>query len=252
MNGWIKISRDITDWQHYQEPSVVMVFLDLLLHARYEDSWFKGVRVKRGENVNSIRTMAQRLGMSVNTVQSALKKLVASGEITRTAYKYGMKTTINNYDIFQSVSEGVSSGVSEGVSKGVSKNDTIKEEKNKEDNSTVLGARARLEDATINNSLWLDRASMELRCQNVMQMATDVMNEWELTHQPESEWTAMHLYNHIRKKIDISKRQGKPTKQEAKENRRTELKGLSINDMISLQNGNYQQKTGNNGVNRHA
>ena len=114
MNGWIKISRDIADWQHYQEPSVVMVFLDLLLHANYEDSWFRGIRVKRGENVNSIRTMAQRLGMSTNTVQSALKKLVASGEITRTPFKYGIKTTIRNYDFFQS--DGVSNGVSNGVS----------------------------------------------------------------------------------------------------------------------------------------
>ena len=248
MNGWIKISRDITDWQHYQEPSVVMVFLDLLLHARYEDSWFKGVRVKRGENVNSIRTMAQRLGMSVNTVQSALKKLVASGEITRTPYKYGMKTTINNYDVFQSVSEGVS----EGVSTGVSKNDTIKEDKNKEDNSSTSSARARLEEATIYNSLWLDQTAMALRHDNVFGLAVQCMDEWEVRQLSEDRWDADHLIHHMRKKLDISKREGKPTKQEAKENRRTELKGLSINDMISLQNGNFKQQTGNNGVNRHA
>jgi DNA-binding transcriptional regulator YhcF (GntR family) len=253
MNGWIKISRDITDWQHYQEPSVVMVFLDLLLHARYEDSWFKGVRVKRGENVNSIRTMAQRLGMSVNTVQSALKKLVASGEITRTPYKYGMKTTINNYDVFQSVSEGVSEGVSTGVSIGVSKNDTIKEDKNKEDNSSTSSARARLEEATIYNSLWLDQTAMALRHDNVFGLAVQCMDEWEVRQLSDDRWDADHLIHHMRKKLDISKREGKPTKQEAKENRRTELKGLSINDMISLQqNGNYQQQTGNNGVNRHA
>ena len=244
MNGWIKISRDITDWQHYQEPSVVMVFLDLLLHARYEDSWFKGVRVKRGENVNSIRTMAQRLGMSVNTVQSALKKLVASGEITRTPYKYGMKTTINNYDVFQSVSEG--------VSEGVSKNDTIKEDKNKEDNSSTSSARARLEEATIYNSLWLDQTAMALRHDNVFGLAVQCMDEWEVRQLSDDRWDADHLIHHMRKKLDISKREGKPSKQEAKENRRTELKGLSINDMISLQNGNYQQQTGNNGVNRHA
>jgi hypothetical protein len=112
-----------------------------------------------------------------------------------------------------------------------------------------LGVRARLEDATINNSLWLDKAAMELRCPNVMQLAVDVMNEWELTHQPESEWTVMHLYNHIRKKLDIIKREGKPSRQEAKEARRADLKQKALQDLIAATNGIYQQPTERNGYN---
>ena len=57
---------------------------------------------------------------------------------------------------------------------------------------------------------------MALRSTDVMQLAMDVMNEWELTKVPAEEWTAMHLYNHIRKKIDIKKSQARPTKQEEK------------------------------------
>ena len=221
MNGWIKISRSIDEWQHYQEPSVLAVFLDLLLHAQFEDSWYRGERVKRGENVNSIRTMASRLGMSVNTVQSALKKLVASGEITRVPFKFGMKTIIRNYDQFQGVAEGVSTdvsvSVSTGVSTGVSKNDTIKEIKNKEDNiCCVDDARARLEDVTIYNSLWINQTSMALHYADVMGLAVDVMNEWEIIQLPQEEWTAQHLFNHMRKKLEIRKRETKPTKAEEK------------------------------------
>ena len=216
MNGWIKISRDIAEWQHYQEPSVVMVFLDLLIHANYEDSWYRGIRVKRGENVNSIRTMAQRLGMSVNTVQSALKKLVASGEITRTPFKYGMKTTIRNYDQFQDVSVSVSQGVSNGVSVGVSKTDTIKEIKNKEEYCCDGDARAKLEESTVYNTLWTNQTSMALHYADVMGLACDVMNEWEIAQLPDREWTAQHLFNHMRKKLDIKNQQQRPTKAQEK------------------------------------
>lgn len=237
MNGWIKISRDIAEWQHYQEPSVVVVFLDLLIHANYEDSWYRGIRVKRGDNVNSIRTMAQRLGMSTNTVQAALRKLVESGEIIRTTFKYGMKTTIRNYDQFQDVSVSVLEGVSTGVSVGVSKNDTIKEDKNKEDNLCCDDARARLEESTIYNSLWLNQTFMSLHHADVMGLAVDVMNEWEITQLPEEEWTAQHLFNHMRKKLYITKSQSKPSKQEEKEARRAELKQAIMNELNLMRNG---------------
>lgn len=229
--GWIKISRDIADWQHYQEPSVVLVFIDLLLHANYEDTWFRGVKVKRGENVNSIRKMAQRLGMSVNTVQTALRKLVETGEIIRTPFKYGIKTTIRNYDQFQDVSTSVSNGVSDSVSKGVSKTDTFKEDKNKED-ICVVDIRARLENETINNSAWLDQTSMALRTTDVLQLAMDVMTEWELTKVPPEKWTAGHLYNHIRKKLDIKKAQARPTKQEEKAAWRARMLQSIQNDLM--------------------
>ena len=250
MNGWIKISRDIADWQHYQEPSVVMVFLDLLLHANYEDSWFRGIRVKRGENVNSIRTMAQRLGMSTNTVQSALRKLVESGEIIRTPFKYGIKTTIRNYNTFQSIQdlkEDVSAGVSNGVSNGVSKNDTLKENKNKEDNTPT--PRARLERETILNSGWLDQMSMSLHSPDVMQIATDIMNEWELQGIPADQWNRERLFRYIRNEINFRKREGKPSRQEAKEARRADLKQKALQDLIAATNGIYQQPTDRNGYN---
>ena len=207
------------------------------------------MKVNRGENVNSIRTMAQRLGMSVNTVQSALRKLVASGEITRKPFKYGMKTTIRNYDMFQSVSEGVSTSVSTSVSK----NDTIKEDKNKEEySSSSTRARARLEEATIYNSLWLDQTSMALRCTNVFDLAVQCMDEWEVRQLADDRWDADHLIHHMRKKLDIRKREGKQSKLEAKEARRAQLKRDAINDFNDIRNGNYQQQTERNGVDRQA
>ena len=236
MNGWIKISRDIAEWQHYQEPSVVVVFLDLLIHANYEDSWYRGIRVKRGDNVNSIRTMAQRLGMSTNTVQAALRKLVESGEIIRTPFKYGMKTTIRNYDQFQDVSVSVSEGVSNGVSVGVSKNDTIKEDKNKEEYSSS-STRARLEEETILNSLWINQTAMALHSPDVFNLAVEAMDEWELRGLTEERWDKDHLFHAIRKKLEIRKSQSRPTKQEEKEARRAELKQAIINDLNLMRNG---------------
>lgn len=249
---WIKLHDSWLEWEWHTDPNMVSLFFHLLSMASKKDTRFRGCDIKRGQVVVGRKMLSEKTGISEQTVRTCLSRLERTGEISRKSTNKFTIITICNYNSYQP-NFGESNQQSTNNQPTTNQQlTTLIDNKNKEDNSTVLGARARLEDATINNSLWLDRASMELRCPNVMQMATDVMNEWELTHQPESEWTAMHLYNHIRKKLDISKRECKPTKQEAKENRRAELKGLSINEIISLQNGNYQQQTGNNGVNRHA
>lgn len=250
MNGYIRTYRSLLDWEWYGHPDMVALWVHLLLTANYNDGCYRGIELKRGQVLTGRRELARKTGLTERQVRTCLQRLISSHEVTiKATHKYSI-ITICKYDSYQA-QRPTSDPLSDPLS--YQQTPTVEEDNNKKNNSTVLGARARLEDDTINNSLWLDKTSVELRSTNIMQIAIDVMNEWELTLLPESEWTALHLYNHIRKKLDISKREGKPTKQEAKENRRTELKGLSINDMISLQqNGNYQQQTGNNGVNRHA
>ena len=39
MEGWIKIHRKILEWQHFQEPNVLAVFMYLLLSANTKDGW---------------------------------------------------------------------------------------------------------------------------------------------------------------------------------------------------------------------
>lgn len=102
MGGWIKLYRDIRLWQHWQEPTVLLVFLDLLLSANSDTAWVRGTQVKRGELLTSVATIMASTGIgSKNTVKSAIMKLCESGEIKKVTIGNATKITIKQYDKYQ-------------------------------------------------------------------------------------------------------------------------------------------------------
>ena len=100
--GWIKLFRQIKDWQHYQEPTVFLVFIDLLLSANTKPGWNCGKRIGRGQLVTSTARIMESTGIgSDNTVRDALRKLEESGEIRRERFGNVTKITINQYSKYQ-------------------------------------------------------------------------------------------------------------------------------------------------------
>ena len=101
-NGWIKIHRQLKDWQHYQEPTVLLVWIDLLLSANSKPAWVRGEAIAAGQVVTSVTTIMESTGIkSKHTVIEALRKLEQSGEITREKFGNGTKITIANFEKFQ-------------------------------------------------------------------------------------------------------------------------------------------------------
>lgn len=241
------------DWEWYGHPDMVTLWMHLLLSAAYKECCvrigYKYLDVNRGQLVTNRRKLARETGLSERQIRTCLCRLKASQEVTiKTTHKFSV-ITICNYDIYQS--QNLQSDPQSDPQYDP-QSDPHKEEYKEYNNNLVCDARARLEGSTIQNSLWLNKTSIELRCPNVMQLAADVMDEWELTQLPETEWTVQHLFNHMRKKLDIRKREGKQSKLEAKEARRAQLKRDAINDFNDIRNGNYQQQTERNGVDRQA
>lgn len=103
------------EWQHYQNPSVRMVFEDLLFAANSKKRYFHGIEVKRGETMISVSSLEFNTGLSRKTVIRALKILEDTGEIKRTKFPFGIKTTITGYDTYQSEGDSVRNGVSSSV-----------------------------------------------------------------------------------------------------------------------------------------
>lgn len=97
-------------------------------------------------------------------------------------------------------------------------------------------ARERLESLTVQNSLWLDQTAMNLRTTEVMQLASEVMDGWEISQIPEDEWTAYHLISGMRKLLQIRKNQARPTKADEKAAWRAQMMQSITNDFIN--NGN--------------
>lgn len=105
MDGYIKIFRQIKDWEHFQEPSVLLLFIDLLVSANFKRGYFHGTPVGKGSLITSYRKLSDETGLSVNTIKACISKLVKSGEITiKTAKGQFTHIVINQFNKYQGVS----------------------------------------------------------------------------------------------------------------------------------------------------
>ena len=100
-DGWIKLHRKMREWQHYQRPSVRLVFEELLFCANTKAGWFHGIKVNRGETMVSIETICAYTGFARATVVAALKILEETKEIKRSKCWRGIRTKIMNFDKYQ-------------------------------------------------------------------------------------------------------------------------------------------------------
>jgi DNA-binding transcriptional MocR family regulator len=107
-NGWVCLHRKMTKWEWYQNNNVKAVYLHCLLMANWEDKRWQGKIIHRGEFVTSLSHMANDLGMSVDIVRYALKKLEDSGEITKTSTNRFTLIKCCNYSLYQDIDIAIS------------------------------------------------------------------------------------------------------------------------------------------------
>lgn len=102
MKGWIKISRDIINWEWFDTPGMVQLFIYLLVKANYTDREWHDMVVKRGQMVTSVAKICADTGLSTQVVRTCLNRLKSTNTITtETTNKYTI-VTINGYDDYQS------------------------------------------------------------------------------------------------------------------------------------------------------
>lgn len=101
LNGYIKIYRQMLDWEWYDDVNTKAVFLHLLLTANFEDNRWHGIEVKKGDAITSIPSLAKTLRLSERNVRTAIKHLKATGEVTVKAYAKFSVITVVNYNLYQ-------------------------------------------------------------------------------------------------------------------------------------------------------
>jgi DNA-binding transcriptional regulator YhcF (GntR family) len=79
--GFIKLWRNILDWEWYEHPDVSRVFFHLLLKSNYTIKKWQGITIDIGEFVTSTEKLCNALNLSKFKVKNALKKLEDSGYI---------------------------------------------------------------------------------------------------------------------------------------------------------------------------
>ena len=101
MIGWIKLHRQILEWEWYSDNNCFRVFLHLLLKANHKEKRFKGIELKVGSIVTSRDLLARETGLSSQQIRTALNKLISTNEITSVTSSQGTILQIVSYEKYQ-------------------------------------------------------------------------------------------------------------------------------------------------------
>lgn len=131
MEGWIKIFRQMIDWEWYKDVPTKTLFIHLLLTANYEDKKWKGETIKRGQLVTTLQRLSEDTGLTIKQVRTALDKLESTKNIKRARKRAnkGQAITVEKYEVYQGyyLEEGKEKGKQRAKTKEIKKN---KEDKN--------------------------------------------------------------------------------------------------------------------------
>ena len=75
MDGWIKLHRSLLDWEWFNEPDTLLVFIYLLLTARHDDGNWRGVEMKAGQCIVSRNSISTATGLSDRKIRTSIKRL---------------------------------------------------------------------------------------------------------------------------------------------------------------------------------
>lgn len=101
MSGWIKLHRQILDWEWYSDVNCFRLFTHLLLKANHKEKRFKGIELNIGSIVTSRDLLAKETGLSSQQIRTALNKLISTNEITSKTSPQGTILQIVSYEKYQ-------------------------------------------------------------------------------------------------------------------------------------------------------
>ena len=100
-SGYIKLQRSLKNWEHYDDPYALKLFVHLLLSAAFIGYFDGGVYVDRGQILIGIRSLAQELNFTYQRTRTLLSTLEATHTLTQSSTRRGTLITIVKWDVFQ-------------------------------------------------------------------------------------------------------------------------------------------------------
>lgn len=101
--GWVKIHRQLLEWEWYDDLNVKVLFFHLLLKANHKPKKYKGKLIEVGQLVTGLEVLANDTGLSIQKIRTAIYKLKSTNEITIKSSSKGTVIQIVNYTKYQIV-----------------------------------------------------------------------------------------------------------------------------------------------------
>ena len=99
--GWIKLHRQILNWEWYSDTNTFRLFIHLLLTANFKDQKYQGKLIKKGSLLTGRDKLSYETGLSVREVRTCLERLKSTNEIAIKSNSKGTEIQIVNYDKYQ-------------------------------------------------------------------------------------------------------------------------------------------------------
>lgn len=136
MSGWIKLHRQIVNWEWYSDSKTFRLFLHLLLTANHKDNNYRGKLIKKGCLVTGRELLSAQTGMSVREIRTCLERLKTTNEIAIKTNSKGTEIQVINYEKYQSTTnETTNERPANDQQTTTNKND--KNDKEEKENKTI-------------------------------------------------------------------------------------------------------------------
>jgi hypothetical protein len=100
--GYIKLFRQIVNWEWYNDSQTLHLFLHLILKANHQENSWQGQTIQRGQLITGRLKLSKETGISQRSIRTCLRRLKATNEITtKTTSRFSL-ITIVNYEYYQS------------------------------------------------------------------------------------------------------------------------------------------------------
>lgn len=100
-SGWLKLYRSLERWEWFKDSQTLHVFILILINANHKDGKWRGIPVKRGQWITGRKTIAEKTGISEQSIRTILVRLKSSGEIRiKPTNRYSLIKVVN-WDSYQ-------------------------------------------------------------------------------------------------------------------------------------------------------
>lgn len=102
MEGWIKLHRQIQEWEWYDDPQTTRLFTHLLIVATHTETKWRGEVLKPGQILTGRRLLAAQTGLSEQNIRTSLERLQVTHEVTiKVTHRFSI-ITLNKWKDYQS------------------------------------------------------------------------------------------------------------------------------------------------------
>lgn len=140
--GFVKLSRNILDWEWYQDGNTTRLMIHLLLKSNFVAKKWQGNLINPGQLITSINNLSKELKLSENIIRTSIIKLKKTGYIVTESTNKFTKLTIIDSTIYKDITTPNHKPISnENANQPLSENNQITTTKNVNKEKEIIERR---------------------------------------------------------------------------------------------------------------